>query len=849
MRLLSRSSLRYLQRHPGQIFLSIIGVAVGVAAITGIDLAIQSAGRGFQISAEQVTGRATHRITGAGNTIPQQTYTALRTRIDVKHSAPVVEGMVAAPGYNRSLRLFGVDPFVEPPFRPYLRGDETLNPQLLKSFMLESNSGILSAQTASEMGLQPGDTLRIRTHGKYKQVRIIGILDPQSQAYSDLLKNMILMDISTAQHLLEMSGRLSRIDLILPEDANGARLMKRIQKILPSSARVEKAGTGTGIMKELVRGFNTNLTAVSFLALIVGLFLIYNTMTFSVLQRRRQLGRLKALGVTPREIFTLILSEALVIGVAGTLIGGAGGIILGRQLLGLVTRTINDLYFTLHVTQFHLPVTTFLKGLGLGIGGTVLTAFFPAREATRSSPRIALMRSGIESRTIRRTPQMAGAGLVLMAGGITLLLVPVDYIYIGYLGMLGVIFGFALVIPILIRILVHFLRPLAGKTMKLLGKISLQSIVTQLSRTAVAIAALTVAISATIAVSSSIDSFRQTVIQWLDTTLRADVYISPQGMISRRNYTPMDNTVLNIVRNTPGVTNITTTKYFRERVSGHQVDIGAVDLGAEGYRRYRFKSGDPDAFWPAFRDSALALISEPYAYHYNVERGDTLFLPTAQGALPFPVAGVYYDYSTDVGTVLLSRGTYERYWSAEGITGIGLDAAEDYSADTLINTLRKRLGEREGLSIRSNQTLHQASMNIFDRTFTITTVLQILTVLVALIGVLSALMALQLERTKEIGVLRALGFTPSQIRTAVILQTGFMGGIAGLLALPLGSGLSLVLLQVINKRSFGWSLQLHLSWESLGVAMLLSIITASIAGIYPAIKMAGQPLARSLREE
>ena len=696
MRILWRSSFRYLKQHPGQILLAVIGVAVGVSVIVGIDIAIKSASRGFELSTVQLTGRATHRITGARSDLSEEVYMRLRTKLGLRNCAPLVVETVPLSGSSNPIHLLGVDPFAEPPFRPYLSRKNLSNPDLLKSFMLSDNSGLLDARTAESLGIRAGDTLDLQIQGEIYPISIIGVIKPTAGS-TTYLNNLLITDISTAQQALGMQGRLTRIDLILPQGAQGEKLLAGIRKILPPEAEIRPAGTGAGTMNELLRGFNLNLSAVSFLALIVGMFLIYNTMTFSVLRRRQHIGRLKALGVTRREIGSLILSEAVAIGVTGTLIGGFAGYLLGHQLLNLVTRTINDLYFVLNVTNVHLSTLTLVKAIGLGIGGTILATVPPSREATRTSPRITLLRSRMEDRTLRNIPKLAGLGLVILIVGVLLLLTPTRSPLIGYLAMLPVILGFSFLVPLLIRLLVKLIRPLAGRLLGLLGKIALQSIVTQLSRTAVAIAALTVAVSATIAVTTSIESFRHTVIQWLDTTLQSEIYISPQGLVSRRNYTPMDASVLETVRNTRGVTNVTSTRYFQEHINDSRIDIGAIELGPEGYHRYEFKAGRPETFWQEFQTGNTVIVSEPYAYDRNTHVGDTLRIPTDHGTKTFRVLGIYYDYSSDIGTVLLSENTFHKYWTGNGVTGIGLDARE-ISADSLIVLLRNRLGEKQGMN-------------------------------------------------------------------------------------------------------------------------------------------------------
>ncbi len=275
----------------------------------------------------------------------------------------------------------------------------------------------------------------------------------------------------------------------------------------------------------------------------------------------------------------------------------------------------------------------------------------------------------------------------------------------------------------------------------------------------------------------------------------------------------------------------------------------ALGIEPRTYQSFRFKEGDPATIWPAFQEGGAVIVSEPYAYHHDLGAGSTLRLRTDQGEREFPVAGVFYDYGSDQGVVMISRRTYDQYWQEGGITSLGLYATPGTDVDQLVASLRNLVGDQQQVVIRSNRALREASLEVFDRTFAITAVLRLLATVVAFVGVLSALMALQLERTREMGVLRATGLTPRQVWGLVTSQTGLMGLVAGLLAMPVGLVMAVVLIYVINRRSFGWTLQMAVDPFVLGQALLLALAAAILAGLYPALRMARTSPAEALREE
>ncbi len=846
--LLPLASFRFLLRHPWQLLLSVLGVALGVGVVVSIDLAIQSSREAFRISTETVAGRTTHRIEGSGSGLPDSLYTRLRVRMGVRPSAPVVEGFVSSPLLpGRPLRVLGVDPFAEGPFRPFLLGGGT---GLDVTALLSRPHGLfLSAETAAAAGVDVGDTLALLVGGRIRPPVVLGVLEPRDELSRRALHDLLVMDVAGAQELLGQPGRLTRIDLILPPGEGGTATLASLEGGLPPGARVQEVGRSAAGLAQMIRAFDLNLTALSLLALIFGMFLIYNTMTFSVVQRRPLLGALRALGVTRGEVLGLVLGEAAVLGVVGTMLGLVLGIVLGRGMVHLITRTINDLYFVLSVQGLTLPVAALVKGGLLGMGATLLASLPPALEASLSPPRATLTRSVLEERARRAVPRAALlGGSALVVGGL-LLLVPSRSIALGFGGLFGVVMGLALLTPLATAVLMGLAARAAGRSAGILGAMAARGVVTAMSRTAPAMAALVVAVSVTVGLGIMIASFRQTVSRWLEGTLQADVYVSVPGLLSSRAQGTLDPGLVERLTGAPGVEGFSTYREATLVGAEHPLRLIALSLFPRGERAFDFQSGGGEGGFRAFREEEGVFLSEPLAYRRGWRVGDLITLPSDQGARSFPVAGVFFDYGSDQGVVMMARATYERYWRDRGVTSLGIFLPEGAGADGVVADLQERVGEGQAVLIRSNQALKAASLEVFDRTFAITGVLRLLAFVVAFIGVLSALMALQLERGRELGVLRANGLTPGQVWQLVTAQTGLMGMVAGFLAVPSGLVLALVMILVVNKRSFGWTLQMEVGPGILIQAVLLALVGALLAGVVPAWRMARTSPALALREE
>jgi len=839
-----------MTRHPWQIVLSILGIALGVAVVLSIDLANQSASRAFELSLESVAGKSTHHIVGGPSGLPDSLYHTVRVREGYRRSAPVVEGHVTVRrGESRTFTLLGIDPFAERPFRSFSGDLIDASPQLFSLLMTQPESILLTESAANDIGISPGDTLSIISGVNKKPADVIGLIEPGDERSRYALDNILIADISSAQELLDMQGRLSRIDLIIDDTAEGVTALNRLQRILPVGARIERSNLRSQTAEQMVRGFELNLTALSLLALIVGTFLIYNTMTFSVLQRRTHIGLQRSIGVTRREIFTLILGEAFILGIIGTIIGIFIGILLGKGMVRLVTQSINDLYYVLNVRSLQISGWSLVKGFLLGIGATFFAALKPAREATSAPPRVVLSRSHIESELKRKIPAITISALLLSIAGLLILLIPGKSIWMSFAGLIPLILGLALFTPLLMVALTAVLNKLLGRIAGTLGSMASRGVVSQMSRTAVAIAALSIAVATTIGVGTMVNSFRGTVVSWLGNILSADIYIAAPRLIATQANGDID---YEFSRRLAGLSQAKHINFYREiqleTPEGPKV-LFIAKIGAHRYDNFTFKSGDPKTAWSAYQDDEAALVSETYAYRYETEVGSYVTLTTDAGEKNFKVVGIYYDYGTDIGIVSLSYNTYRKYWNDDKLSGVLVYAHDGTDIDVLMKEIRSLTDPGDQLIIQSNKSLMTASIAVFDRTFLITRVLQSLAIIVAFIGVLSALMAIQLERIREFGILRANGLTPRQLWAMVILQTGVMGFIAGLLSIPIGNIIAWVLIHVINRRSFGWTIHFQFMPDLVLQAMLLALFAAILAGIYPAFKLANTSPALALREE
>lgn len=836
-----------LLRRPWQSVLILLGVALGVAVMVSIDLANASAGRAFELSTEVVTGKATHQIIPSGSGIREEVYAQLRRSGTLNLAAPIVSTYISIPSLKgQAFDLLGIDPFVDRAFRDYWMPD-SLSGRAFFDLLTRPGSVMVSENLAERLGLEIGDGFVIEAGGREQLVWIAGILQPTDRLAERSLDGILLADIATAQEISGRVGYLDRIDLILPQEFPA--IAETIQSQLPPDLRLETVAARQGSVRQMTEAFQLNLSALSLLALVVGLFLIYNTMTFSVVQRRDLFGAMRCLGVTRRELFFLVSGEALIIGLIGSGLGILLGVLLGRNTVGMVSQTINDLYFTTTVQAVGIPVVSLIKGGVAGVLATLGAAIPPALEAASIEPRLALSRSGLERKAESVVWLLAAGGILLSGAGYLIFQVPSNHLLFGFGGTLLVVVGVAMFSPMLMKLLLTGFKPVLEKLFGFLGRMAPGNLLNSISRTAVAVSALMVAVAVTIGVSLMIDSFRFTVTQWLEQTLQSDVYISVPGFNANSSFLPIDPIVIDQLNKRDDIERIDTLRATRAISQLGEINLSATynpQIGAE--RIFKESIGGADQITSAMRQGQV-IISEPLANRANLYLGDWIEFQTPKGAQSFQIAGIFYDYASSEGSVLMWQDVYFQWWEDDAVTAIGLRLKDGINPDVAARQIQENLQTNQNLLVRANASLREDVMEVFDRTFAITAALRILATLVAVIGILSTLSLIQIEKQRETGILKALGVTGKELWRLVMLETGLMGLIAGLLAAPTGFILAIILIEVINLRSFGWTILLSVNPLAFLLAILIALGAALAAGVLPAIKMNRLSAAEAIRYE
>ncbi|MHB8136106.1 MAG: FtsX-like permease family protein [Anaerolineaceae bacterium] len=840
--------MRYLVRKRLQTTLLIVGIALGVAVVVAIDFSNETAKKALDLSVQSLLGNSTHQIISTHGLINEEVFVNLVKQGESDSLSPIVEGYVSVPAFDsKSMLIFGIDPLLDFNMRNIYGNQTTVLIPLINSIAKKGNT-IISSDIAEKYGLNLNKSLEIEFEGKQIELVIVGIISNEDPLIRQSLNGLLITDISTAQEILGKVGFIDKIDVVFHDENK----LEKIAGLLPKDILIISSSEQRAQVENMVSAFQLNLSALSLLAMVVGLFLIYNTMTFSVIQRRELIGVYRGFGFYRSEIFLMILFEALIIALIGTTIGLLSGIILGRQTVNLILQTINDLYYTTTVQDVGLPVISIVKGLILGIFATIIVAIPPAIESTRVSPRNAELRSGLELKTRLSINRLMFLAILSFLLGIAQIFLPIfqKNLWWTFSATFFIVVGFSLLTAVSLNFILPKLANLTRRLVGLFPSMAIRELYRSLSRSSIAISSLMVAVSVTMGMTIMIESFRTTVEIWLKETLVGDIYISVPDQFTNQSNAVIDGPVMDELLKFSDIRSFHTLATVYQYTTSGNIQMNVITNENIGFERLFEEIDVPkEKIWDSLRNGAI-LMSEPLANRLNLHVGDSLELDSPNGVVNLPVIGIFFDYASNQGHLIMSKDTYDLYWDQYGVTAISIYVKSGKDIPSTVNALiRLNQNQTQKLIIRDNKTLQNDALEVFDRTFEITNALRFIATIIAIIGIYGSVLLILEDRKKEIGILKALGVKPGEFWNLLITETGLMGLFAGIFAIPTGYVVSLILVYVINLRSFGWTIQFHFDWLFIVQALILSTSSAILAGIFPIIRINQLETIKILRDE
>lgn len=824
--------LAQLREQPTRFLVTVLALALGVALGSSVYLVNTSALNEFGLATKRLVGEADIVIRGPREGFAEQVLVDLARNPFISALSPVLELEVALAGRNDTLKVLGLDPFQAAALQPTLMGD--LGDGV---FQLFAPDGIyLSSAAAQALKVHRGDPLPVTVGSSGKTLRVLGIL-PQG-AYPQPLG---LMDIASAQWTFNAVDRLNRIDLRLAPGTDVEALRRDLGKALPPGVLAIAPQVERDRAVSVTRAYRVNLNMLALVALFTGAFLVFSTQSLSVLRRRRSLALLRALGATQSQLRRALLGEGLTLGVAGSLLGVILGVLIAAAILKFLTADLGNGQLRAVGASLRAAPLQLLAFLAIGIAVAGVGAWVPARNAARQAPARALKGGDGDYQTTARASWRSGLGLLLLGAALAWL-PPIGGLPVfGYTSIAALLLGAVLLVPVVT------LRGLglAPRTRRIVLDTAVAQLRENVGLSALSLASIIVSFSLMVAMAIMIHSFRVSFDQWLGKLLPADLQLREPFGNDTAFWSSAEQAKLTAI---PGIARIEFRRIRRLLLDPKRAPVTLIARGA---------SEDQTAAELPLVQSAKAphpqspsvFISEALQDLYGYKVGDAIALPLAGRIQPFTVAGVWRDYARLSGSIVISRRDYQ---AASGDT----DANEGsiwlnpgVEAASMEKLLRSQLDGGDAAEITTTVALHEKSLQIFDRAFAITYALEVIAVIIGLTGVSLAASSTALARRAEFGMLRHIGMLRRQI-VCMLADEGVLTSAFGVIyGLVLGLALSLVLVYVINRQSFNWSIDLSVPTPLLALLSLALISAAAVTAVISGRAALSQDAVRAVRED
>lgn len=860
-----RLILRSLNQNKLRTLLTVLGIALGVGILLAINLANEMALGNFKDSINRVSGKSNLTIYPTQSDVLDEN---LLTQLRWIWLIPGEEASRFMPGIEQTalwadskqtinseerqevIRMLGVDMLSS------IQADSEDGMKLIASSespfdILKPYHAYVGENLAKKHALRPGDSFPLYLNDGTSRFTVAGVLShgELGDAYGG---QIVIMDLSTAQQAFGLTGQISKIDLFVPEAAVSL-VQQKLKTHLPPGVEAHRPTQKGEQVEKMVRSYQYNLTTLSFIALLVGVFLIYNTMSITIIRRRPEIGTLRAIGFSKRQIFELFLIESLIIGLIGTVLGLGFGIFLSQFAIKAVATTVAALYTGQVLDRFSVNPWLVAQAFGFGLLMTFIGALAPVLEATAVSPAEASRRASYESRIFQASGKLSLLGVVFAVGAlVTAFQPPVAGLPIfGFFSALGAILAAALWMPLLLKLSLSGLLPLLQKCFGVEARLAGLILRGALGRTAVSVASLMIGIAMMVSLAVMISSFRQTVVTWVEQTLKADLWIEPISKFDGKQTGRIQPKAIEAIRQLPGVAAVDDFYEFPIQYQGNPTNlgIGQFQVLAKYGNLLFIDNENPEAVLKRVMAIPSVIVTEAFSTRHHVQKGESIELATTSGLQKFRVQGVYYDYSSDLGYIIMPRLWYQKFYQDDRISNLAVYLNPGVSAETVREAIQKELKGQSRLDIRSNQELRENVLRIFDRTFAITYALHVIAIAVALLAVMNALFALVLEARREFGILKYLGARDSQIAKIVLVKAGLLGLFGNISGLAVGFALSFLLIYVINKQSFGWTIRFELPWVFLAQSFALVMLTSIVSGLIPARLAAKTPAPQVIKTE
>lgn len=811
--LLRTFSWQEIRHHPWRHAAAVVAVMLGVALSFAVHLINASALSEFSQAVRSVSGRADLELRASGGVLDESVLKLLWAQTEIRHASPVLEGSLRVDAHT--LKVIGVDLLSGADLPPGLQ------PRRLPEgtwHFLQSDGVFLNPTARALLGTQEHLQAFVGTQAVHLQVvSDVGASGPP----------MMLMDIGAAQDLLGRGGELSRIDIHLTQGVTLSTLKANLTALptWPRGLLLGEPGDGEQRMAQLSRAYRVNLTVLALVALFTGAFLVFSVLSLSVAQRAQQFALLGVLGCSAQDRLKLVLAESLLLGLSGSVGGLALGTALAAMALNVLGGDLGGGYFAGVQPSLQWSLSAACLYGGLGVIAALAGGWWPARQVSLLP--VATTLKGLGAANARRLSVWWSLGLIVV-GVLLAFLPPVLEMPLGaYVSVAACLLGGIMALPALTAWALGLVRP---RWHQLLPMLALERAHRLPHTAASAVSGVVAALSLAVALTVMVSSFRQSVTQWLDVILPADLYVrAAQGGAAEHAF--LDPAWVERVKRLPQVKSAQAQRLRSITLDSQRAPVVLIAREQLQAQQHLPLVGDP---LPVPPGAVGVYVSEAMVDLYGVQPGQTLE-PIAQaigtpGTSPIFVAGVWRDYARQSGSVMMTRSDYLRLSGDARINDLALNLHSGTDMAPLIQQLRdladaQQAGSGEGLEVAATAQIRASSLRLFDRSFAVTYWLQAVAICIGLFGIAASFSAQVLARRKEFGLLVHLGLSRTQVLTLVASEGAAWTAIGAIAGVCLGLAVSVILVHVVNPQSFHWTMDLHVPVGRL-LALCIAVLTA-----------------------
>jgi putative ABC transport system permease protein len=859
LRLLRTLSWRHARRHRLRTALTFFGIALGVGVIIAIAIVNRSLTGSFQSTIDQIAGKAVLQVSNGESGINESLFPVIRDTPGIRDAAPAVDGFLPVSGREAErLYVYGVDLLTDFAIRDHQFTGAADSSEQALDFIAQPDSIALTESFARRLDLPLGAEITLATSRGRQTYTVRAHLKEQGTA-KVFGGNFALMDLPVAQRTFGKREKLDIVDLTVEEGVPIESVQQRLRGRLAGAAEVERPRKRGEQIESLLVSFRVGLFFVSLIALFVGFFLIYNTVAVSIIQRKREIGALRCLGMRRGELLRLIIAEALILAVAGALVGSLLGWLLAQAALVAVGETVANLFSLVDLAAGAFSGRELGLALASGITVAVVAALHPAWQAIHVSPLESATQAAWRPRLHASRSWSTAAGLFcfLLSPGLILLSPlgrgPVGQFSFGVVAMLVFLLGLACFCPAIVN---YGVKWFWQSTVQLPGRswvearLASDSLRRNPLRSGITVATLVISLAAIFTIAAFVNSVRGSLLAWVDQMVTADLIISSGARTAGPRNVPLSEDPALNFKVIPGVKVVDLYRLIRSTYQGKPILIESFSAReSAGVRNLPMAVGDGARALRDLGEGKGVIISESLQSRFGKTANDRIELSTPAGSIVFTILGVYVDYSSDAGSVLIDRALYKKYWRDELVDAFDLWLEPQADQTAVIQRIRQDYGEKYQLFISTHRELREAVVRIMEQSFVVNYAVEIVAVVVAIFSIINTLLASILDRTREIGVLRAIGATQAQIRAIVVMEAGWMGLVGGLLGLFAGTIMAYHHVVYNTQVLTGWTFQFYYPYGVAGLSLIASVLLCLLAGYGPAKQAGSRPIVTAIGYE